>query len=70
MNAVAVPVLVQAGHVACALSIAAIRERMARPRLQELVTQLRAEARALGQLIDNRNTVAARPQAVLLSEGR
>lgn len=49
MNAVAVPVLDDSGRVVAALSIAAIRERMQEPRRAELVAQLHAEARALGQ---------------------
>lgn len=68
MNAVGVPVLDQAGHVACALSVAAIRERMTPPRLQELVTQLQTEARDLGQIIDNRNAAAGHRQSVSINE--
>lgn len=70
MNAVGVPVLDQAGRVACALSIAAIRERMEPPRLKEMVAQLQAEARALGQALDSRNASAAHRTPPMESEGR
>lgn len=70
MNAVGVPVLDQAGRVACALSIAAIRERMEKPRRQELVAQLQAEARAIGQALDSRNAAATQREPLTVSEER
>jgi DNA-binding IclR family transcriptional regulator len=47
MWAVGVPVRDGAGQVVAALSIAAITERMQRPRLDEIVASLRAEAAAI-----------------------
>ncbi|MEC7258223.1 MAG: IclR family transcriptional regulator, partial [Pseudomonadota bacterium] len=44
MNAMGVPVLDSEGRVVAALSLAAIRERVAPPRLGDLVALLRAEA--------------------------
>ncbi|TMV08297.1 IclR family transcriptional regulator [Arenibacterium halophilum] len=54
MNAVGVPVLDQDGRVVAALSLAAIRERVAPPRLDDLVALLRAEAEQLGGMIGRR----------------
>ncbi len=51
MNAVAVPVIDGQGRIAAALSIAAIRERMTSPRIEELVTLLKIEAAQLGTMI-------------------
>lgn len=68
MNAVGVPVLDRDGHVACALSIAAIRERIEPPRLAELVSHLQSEARALAQALDSRNATAQHGQPVQISE--
>ena len=60
MNAVGVPVLDGDGRVVAALSIAAIRERMAAPRLEELVAQLKAEAADLARVLDARRDMTAR----------
>ena len=54
MNAVGVPVLDSEGRVVAALSLAAIRERVAPPRLDDLVALLRAEAVHLGGMIGRR----------------
>lgn len=64
MNAVGVPVFDRGGRVVAALSIAAIRERMAPPRLEELIALLKAEASELGQLLDDLRdrTAEVRPQ--------
>ena len=63
MNAVGVPVMDQHGRVAAALSIAAITERVAPPRLAELVALLQAEAAALGMMIGvRRNRTATTPE--------
>ncbi|MFV0514409.1 MAG: IclR family transcriptional regulator [Jhaorihella sp.] len=61
MNAVGVPVLDEAGRVAAALSVAAIRERMAPDRLAGIVGRLKQEASELGGLLDGRRRAAARP---------
>lgn len=63
MNAVGVPVLDRDGRVVAALSIAAIRERMAAPRLEELVAHLKAEAADLGRTLDARRDMAERVRA-------
>ena len=54
MNAVGVPVLDSEGRVVAALSLAAIRERVAPPRLYDLVALLLAEAVHLGGMIGRR----------------
>lgn len=59
MNAVAVPVIDGQGRIAAALSIAAIRERMTSPRLEDLVALLTGEADLLGKMIGG--TVEGRP---------
>lgn len=51
MAAVGVPVVDETGRAVAALSIAAIRERMAPPRVADLVALLRDEARDLGQVL-------------------
>jgi len=58
MNALGVPVLDRDSRVVAALSIAAIRERMAAPRQEELVAQLKAEAVDLGRMLDARRDTA------------
>ncbi|WP_163025831.1 IclR family transcriptional regulator [Chachezhania antarctica] len=62
MNAVGVPVIDADGRVAAALSVAAIRERVEPPRLEELVALLRAEAGDLGTVIGRRRDSEARTQ--------
>jgi len=57
MNAVGVPVIDADGRVVAALSVAAIRERVAPPRLDEMVALLRAEALQLGSMIGRRRDV-------------
>ncbi|WP_158970220.1 IclR family transcriptional regulator [Chachezhania sediminis] len=61
MNAVGVPVIDADGRVAAALSIAAIRERVAPPRLEEIAALLKAEADELGKVIGQRRDSDARP---------
>ena len=68
MNAVGVPVIDPAGRVVAALSIAAIRERMAPPRLADLVALLQAEAVALGQGMSARLHRAERRQGRVRAE--
>ncbi|MGR3742615.1 MAG: IclR family transcriptional regulator [Pseudooceanicola nanhaiensis] len=60
MNAIGVPVIDADGRVAAALSVAAIRERVAPPRLEELAALLRAEAADLGTMIGRRRDREAR----------
>lgn len=59
MAAIGVPVRDRDGRAVAALSIAAIRERMAPPRDRELVALLRAEADDLARLLDDRPAAAA-----------
>ena len=53
MQAIGVPVLMGNGRPAAALSLAAIRERIGRDRLPNLVRRLREEADALAELLDS-----------------
>ncbi|MBK0329622.1 IclR family transcriptional regulator [Rhodobacteraceae bacterium F11138] len=60
MNAVGVPVIDGNGRVVAALSVAAIRERVAPPRLEELAALLKAEAADMGPMIDRHRAHEAR----------
>jgi len=62
MTAVGVPVCDSEGRVLAALSIAAIRERMAGERLAELAALLREEASELATALANRPAAAPRPR--------
>jgi DNA-binding IclR family transcriptional regulator len=62
MTAVGVPVCDAEGRVLAALSIAAIRERMAGERLGELASLLRDEALELSTALANRPVSARRPR--------
>lgn len=69
MCALGVPVRDGAGQVRAALSIAAIRERMTEARRGELAAALRAEAAALGPMLEGRSDAALAAAQAPLQDG-
>ena len=69
MCALGVPVRDGAGQVRAALSIAAIRERMSEARRGELAAALRAEAAALGPMLEGRSGAALAAAQAPLQDG-